>query len=76
MSVSNKTNYNKNKKYWKIKKRTCQLPHIFNIVCHNFQSDCSKSLPKNSSKLGFVTMFLQVTSISFAVKPIDEVCVE
>ena len=32
MSVSNKTNYNKNKKYWKIKnkKKTCQLPHIFN----------------------------------------------
>ena len=38
MSVSNKTNYNKNKKYWKIK-NTCQLPHIFNIVCHNFQCD-------------------------------------
>ena len=41
MSVSNNTNYNKNKKYWKIKNKkiTCQLPHIFNIVCHNFQSD-------------------------------------
>ena len=37
MSVSNKTNYNINKKYWK--KKTCQLPHIFNIVCHNFQCD-------------------------------------
>ena len=62
---------------WKIKKRTCQLPHIFNIVCHNFQSDIvQKAKPKYSSKLGFVTMFLQVTSISFAVKPIDEVCVE
>ena len=20
-------------------KKTCQLPHIFNIICHNFQSD-------------------------------------
>ena len=30
MSASNKTNYNKNEKYWK--KKTCQLPHIFNIV--------------------------------------------
>ena len=39
MSASNKTNYNKNDKYWKKKKKTCQLPHIFNIVCHNFQCD-------------------------------------
>ena len=39
MSVSNKTNYNKNEKYWKKKKNTCQLPRIFNIVCHNFQCD-------------------------------------
>ena len=42
MSVSNKTNYNKNKQYWKIMiiiKKNCQLPHIFNIVCHNFQCD-------------------------------------
>ena len=41
MSVSNKTNYNKNEKYWKKKKKknTCQLPRIFNIVCHNFQCD-------------------------------------
>ena len=50
MSVSNKTNYNKSKEYWKINnnenkeiiiiiKKTCQLPHIFNIVCHNFQCD-------------------------------------
>ena len=40
MSVSNKSNYNKNKKYWKIIiKKTCQLPFIFNIVCHNFQCD-------------------------------------
>ena len=49
MSVSNKTNYNKNKEYWKINNdenkeiiiiiKTCQLPHIFNIVCHNFQCD-------------------------------------
>ena len=37
MSVSNKTNYNKNEKYWE--KKNCQLPHIFNIVCHNFQCD-------------------------------------
>ena len=37
MSVSKKTNYNKNEKYRK--KKTCQLPHIFNIVCHNFQCD-------------------------------------
>ena len=47
MSVSNKTNYNKSKEYWKINSnknfkkftKTCQLPHIFNIVCHNFQCD-------------------------------------
>ena len=41
MSVSNKTNYNKNKEYWKINNnnKTCQSPHIFNIVCHNFQCD-------------------------------------
>ena len=47
MSVSNKTNYNKNKEYWNINdnnnnnnnKNTCQLPHIFHIVCHNFQCD-------------------------------------
>ena len=39
MSVSNKTNYNKNKKYWKINKENCQLLHILNIVCHNFQCD-------------------------------------
>ena len=43
MSVSNKTNNNKNKQYWKIKKnkkkKTCQLLHIFSIVCHNFQYD-------------------------------------
>ena len=46
MSVSNKTNYNKNKEYWNINdnnnnnnKNTCQLPHIFNIVWHNFQCD-------------------------------------
>ena len=52
MSVSNKTNYNKNKKYWKIIIITiviiiiiiiiiitCQLPHIFNIACHDFQCD-------------------------------------
>ena len=38
MLVSNKTNYNKNEKYWK-KKNTCQLPRIFNIVRHNFQCD-------------------------------------
>ena len=41
-SVTNKTNYNKNEKYWG-KKKTCQLPHIFNIVCHNFQCDIAKS---------------------------------
>ena len=60
MLVSNKTNYNKNKKILdnnnnnnkkkkkkkKKKNKTCQLPNIFNIVCHN----CSKSLRKNSSK--------------------------
>ena len=39
MSVSNKTNYNKNKKYWK---KNCQLPHIFNIVCHNLQCDIAQ----------------------------------
>ena len=41
MSVSNKTNCNKNEKHWKKKKKknTCQLPRIFNIVCHNFQCD-------------------------------------
>ena len=34
-------------------------------------------LRKNSSKLGFYDMFLQVyTSKSFAIIPIDEVCLE
>ena len=48
MSVSNKTNYNKNEKYWEKKKKTCQLPHIFNIVCHNFQCDIvQKAYVKN-----------------------------
>ena len=40
MSVSNKTNYNKNKEYWKInnnKKYLSVVTHMF--VCHNFQSD-------------------------------------
>ena len=51
MLVSNKTNYNKNKKILdnnnnNNNNKTCQLPNIFNIVCHN----CSKSLRKNSSK--------------------------
>ena len=44
MPVSNKTNYNKNKKILENNnnnnnKKTCQLPDIFNIVCHNFQWD-------------------------------------
>ena len=79
MSVSNKTNYNKNKKYWKIKNKKKNLSvatHIQYCLPQFSKRYCSKSLPKNSSKLGFVTMFLQVTSISFAVKPINEVCVE
>ena len=78
MSVSNKTNYNKNKKYWKIKNKKKNLSvatHIQYCLPQFSKRYCSKSLPKNSSKLGFV-MFLQVTSISFVVKPIDEVCVE
>ena len=50
-------------------KKTCQLPHIFNIVCHNFQCDIvQKSLRKKSSKLGFVTMFLQVYKYFFCRK--------
>ena len=67
MSVSNKTNYNKNEKYWK--KKTCQLPHIFNIVCHNFQCDIvQKAYVKIPSKLGFVTIFLQVYKYFFCSK--------
>ena len=78
MSVSNKTNYNKNKKYWKInKEKTCQLPDIFNIVCHNFQCDIVQKayvkIPLNQVSLQCSCKY---TSISFAVKPIDEVCVE
>ena len=69
MSVSNKTNYNENKKYWKQTKKNRQLPHVFNIVCHNFLTRyCSKSLRKNSSKLCFVTIFLQVYKYFFCSK--------
>ena len=40
MSVSNKQITIKIKSIGKEKrKKTCQLPHIFNIVCHNFQCD-------------------------------------
>ena len=49
------------------------MPHIFNIVCHNFQCD----IVQNSSKLGFVTMFLEVYKYFFCSKlPIEEVCFE
>ena len=59
MSVSNKTNYNKRKEYWKIN----------NNENREFSMRyCSKSLRKNSSKLGFVTMFLQVYKYFFCSK--------
>ena len=83
MSVSNKTNYNKNKKYWKINNnnnnnnKTCQLPHIFNIVCHNFQCDIvQKAYVKIPLNYVSLQCSCKYTSISFAVKPIDEVCFE
>ena len=63
MSVSNKTKYNKNKTYWKIKNKIKNLSvatHIQYCLPQFSMRYCSKSLPKNSFKLGFVTMFLQV----------------
>ena len=82
MSVSNKTNYNKNKEYWKInnkenkeiiiiKKNLSVATHIQYCLPQFSMRYCSKSLRKNSSKLGFVTMFLQVYKYFFAVKPVD-----
>ena len=58
-------------------KKTCQLPHIFNIVCHNFQCDIVQKayvrIPLNQVSL---QLSCKYTRISFAVKPIDEVCIE
>ena len=70
MSVSNKTNYNKNKKYWKIKnKKNLSACHTYSILFATiFNRYCSKSLPKNFSKLGFVTIFLQVYNYFFCSK--------
>ena len=67
MSVSNKTNYNKNEKHWK--KKTPVSCHVYLILFATFTMRyCSKSLRKNSSKLGFVTMFLQVYKYFFCSK--------
>ena len=51
MSVSNKTNYNKNKKYWKIMKKKNDLSVATRIQYFWPQFSlryCSKSLRKNS----------------------------
>ena len=79
MSVSNKTNYNKNKEYWKINnnenknnnnnnKNLSVATHIQYCLPQFSMRYCSKSLRKNSSKLGFVTMFLQVYKYFFCSK--------
>ena len=69
MSVSNKTNYNKNKKYWKIKKKNLSVAtHIQYCLPQFLMRYCSKSWRKKSSKLGFVTMFLQVYKYFFCSK--------
>ena len=70
MSVSDKTNYNKNKKYWKRKKKKnlSVATHIQYCLPQFSMRYCSKSLRKNSSKLGFVTMFLQVYKDFFCSK--------
>ena len=73
MSVSNKTNYNKSKEHWKInnnnkKKNLSVATHIQYCLPQFSMRYCSKSLRKNSSKLGFVTMFLQVYKYFFCSK--------
>ena len=68
MSASNKTNYNKNEKYWK--KKTCQLPHIFSIVCHNFQCDIvQKAYVKIPLNYVSLQCSCKYTSISKPPKP-------
>ena len=77
MSVSNKTNYNKSKEYWKINNNENKnnnnnnknLSVATHIVATQFSMRyCSKSLRKSSYKLGFVTMFLQVYKYFFCSK--------
>ena len=44
------------------------MPHIFNIVCHNFQCDIVQKAYVKIPLLGFVTMFLQVYKYFFCSK--------
>ena len=49
--------------------KTCQLPHIFNTLCHDFQCNIVQTASvKNSSKVGFVPMLLQVYKYFFCSK--------
>ena len=61
----------------KEKGKISAIPHIFNIVCHNFQCDITQKayvkIPVNQVSLQCSCKY---TSISFVVKPIDEVCLE
>ena len=70
MSVSNKTNYNKNRKILENNndKKLSVATRIQYCLPQFSMRYCSKSLRKNSSKLGFVTMFLQVYKYSFCSK--------
>ena len=71
MSVSNKTNYNKNKKYWTIyiyKKNLSVATHIQYCLPQFSMYIVQRPCVKNSSKLGFVTMFLQVYKYFFCRK--------
>ena len=74
MSVSNKMNYNKYKEYWNIndnnnnKKNLSVATHIQYCLPQFSMRYCSKSLRKNSSKSGFVTIILQVYKDFFCSK--------
>ena len=53
-------------------KKTCQLPHISNIVCHKFQYDIvQKAYVKIHLNYVSLQCSCKYTSTSFAVKPIE-----
>ena len=57
--------------------KTCELPHIFNIACHKFQCHIvQKAYVKIHLNYVSLQCSCKYTSISFAVKPIDQVCFE
>ena len=57
--------------------KTCQLSHIFNTLCHDFQCNIVQTASvKIHLKWVSFQCCCKYTSISFAVKPIDKVCFE